>query len=157
VQRRAERTRRHRVLDEGEASSGRFAVDHEARPDRAEGYRLSVRRSDDPVERMDAVLRRYYGWYRETESMSENVQRDRGAVAPLNEVLTQTADAGLGHLADVLAAGFKGRGRVAARRRALIGLALDFWTWRRLDREGLDDAAAAAVMAQAVARAPSGH
>ena len=89
--------------------------------------------------------------------MSENVQRDRGAVAPLNEVLAQTADAGVGHLADALAAGFRDRGRVAAGRRALIGLALDFWTWRRLDREGLDDDVAAAVMAQAVARAPSGH
>src|SRR6478609_5211211 len=93
----------------------------------------------DPVERMDAVLRRYYGWYRETESMSENVQRDRGAVAPPNAALAQTADAGLALLADALAAGFRDRGRVAARRRALIGLALDFWTWRRLDREELDD------------------
>jgi AcrR family transcriptional regulator len=111
----------------------------------------------DPVERVRAVLRGYYGWYRETEAMSENVQRDRVAVAPLNEVLARTADAGLGHLADALAAGFKDRGRVAQRRRALIGLALDFWTWRRLDREGLADDAAAAVMAQAVAWAPSGH
>jgi AcrR family transcriptional regulator len=111
----------------------------------------------DPVERLRAVLRGYYVWYRETESMSENVQRDRAAVAALNEVLAQTADAGLGHLADALAAGFKDRGRVATRRRALIGLAFDFWTWRRLDREGLDDDAAAAVMAQAVASAPSGH
>jgi AcrR family transcriptional regulator len=104
----------------------------------------------DPVERVHAVLLGYYGWYRETESMSENVQRDRAAVPPLNEVLAQTADAGLGHLADALAAGFKDRGRVAPRRRALIGLAFDFWTWRRLDREGLDDDAAAALMAHAV-------
>ena len=29
---------------------------------------------------------------------------------------------------------------------ALVALALDFWTWQRLDREGLDDAAAAALM-----------
>ena len=111
----------------------------------------------DPVERVRAVLRGYYGWYRETESMSENVQRDRAAVGPLDEVLQHTADAGLGHLADALAAGFKDRGRVAAGRHAIIGLALDFWTWRRLNREGLDDDAAAAVMAQAVGCAPSGH
>ena len=111
----------------------------------------------DPAERVHAVLCGYYGWYRETESMSENVQRDRAAVTPLNELLTQTADAGLGQLADALAVGFKDRGGIAQRRRALIGLALDFWTWRRLDREGLDDDAAAAVMAQAVARAPSSH
>jgi hypothetical protein len=58
-----------------------------------------------------------------------------------------------GMLADALAGAFGGRshGRTAQSRRALIGLALDFWTWRRLDREGLDDKAAAALMARAVA------
>jgi hypothetical protein len=71
-------------------------------------------------------------------------------------VLHQTADAGLGHLADTLAARHKDRGRVARRRRALIGLVLDFWTWLRLDREGLDDDAAATVMSQAAVRAPLG-
>jgi AcrR family transcriptional regulator len=107
----------------------------------------------DPVKRMQAVLRSYYGWYRETESMSENVQRDRSAVAPLDQVLRQTADAGLAQLVDALAEGFGRRGRAARRQRALIGVALDFWTWRRLDREGLDDDAAAEVMARAVASA----
>ena len=111
----------------------------------------------DPVERVHAVLRGYYRWYRDTESMSENVQRDRGAVASLNDLLAHTADAGLSHLVDALAAGFKDRGHVAARRRALIAVALDFWTWRRLDRERLDDDAAAAAMAQAVASASSDH
>lgn len=111
----------------------------------------------DPVERMRAVLNGYYGWFRETESMSENVHRDRSAVAALDAVLAQTADAALGHLADALAGGFKDRGRVAGRRRALTGLALDFWTWRRLSRQGLDDVAAAALMAQAVACAASAH
>jgi hypothetical protein len=37
--------------------------------------------------------------------------------------------------------------------RALIRLALDFWTWRRLDREGLDDAAAADLMTELAAAA----
>jgi hypothetical protein len=35
--------------------------------------------------------------------------------------------------------------------RPLVALALDFWTWERLDREGLDDDAAAALMTAAVA------
>jgi hypothetical protein len=47
----------------------------------------------------------------------------------------------LGALAAALAAGSD---RPAAQ--ALVALALDFWTWQRLDREGLDDAAAAALM-----------
>jgi hypothetical protein len=46
-------------------------------------------------------------------------------------------------LADNLAAAFPARGRQAERLNALIRLAVDFWTWRRLSREGLDDDAAA--------------
>ena len=54
-------------------------------------------------------------------------------------------------LAAALAAGFGARGRRAVRLKALAALALEFWTWRRLDREGLDDAAAADLMTDAVA------
>jgi AcrR family transcriptional regulator len=109
----------------------------------------------DPAQRLEAVLCRQYAWYRETAPMAENVQRDRGAVAPLDELLSQTADAGLTQLTEALAGGWSARGRAAARRRALIRVALDFWTWRRLDREGLDDATAAALMARAVGCAGS--
>jgi AcrR family transcriptional regulator len=110
----------------------------------------------DPTARLEMVLRGYYSWYRETEPMAENVARDRGAVAPLDELMRETADAGFVQLAEGLAAGFGGRGRAATRRRALIRLALDFWTWHRLDREGLDDAAAAALMAGTIARGADG-
>ena len=105
----------------------------------------------DPMKRLEAVLRAHYGWYRETAPMSEKVQRDRGAVAPLDQLLRETADAGLAKLTDALCAGYFGRGRAAGHRRALIGLALDFWTWRRLSRDGLDDDDAAELMARAVA------
>jgi AcrR family transcriptional regulator len=111
----------------------------------------------DPVERVRAVLLGYYAWFRETEAMTEKVNRDRGTVAMLDAVLAQTADVALGQLADTLAGAFRDRGRVAARRRALIALSLDFSTWRRLSRQGLDDDAAAALMSQAVACAPTGH
>ena len=37
------------------------------------------------------------------------------------------------------------------RLRAHIAVALDFWTWRRLAREGLEDQAAAALMTDAAA------
>ena len=46
----------------------------------------------------------------------------------------------LAGLADRLADGFD---------RTLIALALDFWTWQRLEREGLDDAEAAELMVNA--------
>jgi hypothetical protein len=34
--------------------------------------------------------------------------------------------------------------------RALIRLALDFWTWRRLNLEGLDDGIAADLMTEVI-------
>jgi AcrR family transcriptional regulator len=111
--------------------------------------------SPDPEHRVRACLRAFYGWYRETEPMAENVQRDRAAVPALDALMTRTGDAGLSGLADALCAGFRLRGGRADRQRALIRLALDFWTWRRLDREGLDDDAAADVMTEAVACAAS--
>lgn len=105
----------------------------------------------DPVRRLEAVLRAHYGWYRETEPMAEKVQRDRGAVPPLDQLLEATADARLAELAGALTVGFGGPGRAIKHRRALIRLALDFWTWRRLDREGFDDTRAARLMANTVA------
>jgi AcrR family transcriptional regulator len=105
----------------------------------------------DPEDRVRACLRAFYGWYDETAAMAENVQRDRGAVPALDDLMTQTADARLGELADGLCAGFRLRGGRAGRQRVLIRLALDFWTWRRLHREGLDADAAADVMTEAVA------
>jgi hypothetical protein len=98
-----------------------------------------------------AALRDFYSWYRETAPMAEKVQRDRGAVPALDALMERTADAGLAQVTDALAAGFGLRGRRAERQRALIRLALDFWTWRRLDREGLDDDSAADLMTAAVA------
>jgi AcrR family transcriptional regulator len=106
---------------------------------------------DDPAERVRTTLRGFYGWYRETAPMAENIQRDRGAVPALDALMTQTADARLAELTETLTGAFRSRGRRAERQRALIRLALDFWTWRRLDREGLDDTAAADLMAELVA------
>jgi AcrR family transcriptional regulator len=105
----------------------------------------------EPTERIRAALRAFYGWYRETASMAEKIQRDRGAVPALDALMGQTADARLAQLTEVLAAGFRSRGRLAERQRALVRLTLDFWTWRRLNREGLDDDTAADLMAGAVA------
>lgn len=105
--------------------------------------------ADDFDERIRATLRGFYRWYRETEPMAQNIQRDRGAVPALDSLMQRTADARLDQLADTLAEG------VSEDRRALVRLALDFWTWRRLSHEGLDDDAAANLMTGVVARAQS--
>lgn len=101
---------------------------------------------DQPADRIHAILLGYYRWYRQTAPMAEWIQRDRGAVPSLDDLMQRTADARLAQLADALAAGLASRGRRAQRQRAIIRLALDFWTWRRLDREELDDTTAATLM-----------
>jgi AcrR family transcriptional regulator len=97
----------------------------------------------DPRERLRAVLAQLYSWYRENERMQLRVQGERSTVPELGSWMARTADVAMGGLADALA----GDGD---RPRTLIRLALDFWTWRRLSAEGLDDAEAARLMAELV-------
>jgi AcrR family transcriptional regulator len=103
---------------------------------------------EEPVERLRAVLRALYASYREREPMTAKVLRDREAVPALDALLAATMDAQQSGLADALA-GSGGR-----RARALVALALDFWTWSRLAREGLSDGEAADLMAEVAAGSP---
>jgi AcrR family transcriptional regulator len=116
---------------------------------------------DDPRERVSHLLADLYRWYRENEAMQLHVQGERATVPALAEWMARTADVGLAELASGLAAGFGLRGTRGERLRAHLALALDFWTWRRLNREGFDDATAAASMADAIAAmgtaTPVGH
>jgi len=97
---------------------------------------------EDPAERLRAALTALYGWYRETRPMQERAFGERATVPELDAWMAQSTDRMLGELAAGLSAGF-----VGPHAKALFALALDFWTWRRLDREGLDDAVAAELMA----------
>jgi AcrR family transcriptional regulator len=100
----------------------------------------------DPAERLRAALIALYGWYRENATMQERIHGERTTVPELDAWLARSSDPAMAALADGLAAGFDGP-------RALVALALDFWTWQRLDREGLDDAAAAELMTRAASAA----
>jgi AcrR family transcriptional regulator len=118
------------------ACTAHYLTQH-PRPDLAPALAI-----EDPAERLRAVLTALYGWYREAEPMQRRVHGERATVPELDAWLARSSDVALGQLADTLADGFD---------RALVALALDFWTWQRLDREGLGDAAAAALMTAAVA------
>jgi len=107
----------------------------------------SVLGQADPDARVRDALARMYAWYRETEPMLGKLFSDRASVPELDRFLEQNIDRTQAELADDLA----GRGERAQRTDALIRLALDFWTWRRLAREGLDDEGAADLMAGAIA------
>jgi AcrR family transcriptional regulator len=108
---------------------------------------------DDPVEQVLAVLRAFYTWYRETEPMQLRVHGERATVPELEAWMARSTDVALAELASALTAGFAVPAQQSKRLRAVIRLALDFWTWRRLDAEGLDDAAAAELMTAPLARA----
>ena len=105
----------------------------------------------DPGARVRDALGRLYGWYRETEPMFGKLFSDRASVPELDRFLEQNIDRTLANLANDLKAGFAVRGRRADRLHALVRVALDFWTWRRLTREGLVDEDAADLMTAAVA------
>lgn len=106
---------------------------------------------EDPAERVRALLAAFYPWYRENERMQLRVHGERATVPELERWMARTADASRAALANALTAGFSRRGRPAERLYALIVVALDFWTWHQLSRQGLSDDDAADLMADAVA------
>jgi AcrR family transcriptional regulator len=97
---------------------------------------------DDPAERLRAALAALYGWYRHTAPMQRRVCGERSSVPELDAWMAQSSDQLLATLAERLAADVD-----RPHAGPLIALALDFWTWQRLDAEGLDDATAAELMA----------
>ncbi len=106
---------------------------------------------EDPQERVSVVLGRLYRWYRENEPMIANIQRDRLLLPALDAVVSRGRDQSMAQVASALVAGFEARGRRAERVGAMVGVALDFWTWRRLNQQGIDDAAAAELMGDVIA------
>jgi AcrR family transcriptional regulator len=121
------------------ACSAHWLEEH-PQPDLASAFAL-----EDPAERLGAALVLLYGWYRENAPMQRRVFGERATVPELDAWLAQSSDLALAELAAGLSAGFE-----RPHAQALVALALDFWTWQRLDRQGLDDAAAAELMAGVV-------
>ena len=105
---------------------------------------------DDDEARIREALAAFYAWYREVEPMFGKLFSDRATVPELDRFLGEHIDRTQADLAAELAKGFGARGRRVERLRALLRVAVDFWTWRRLSDEGLDDEAAAELMAVAV-------
>ena len=102
---------------------------------------------DDPADRLRAVLTPLYGWYRETARMQRRVHGERATVPELDAWMAESTDRMLADLEAHLSAAFDG-----SHAPALVALALDFWTWERLDGQGLDDPAAAELMTSVVSR-----
>jgi AcrR family transcriptional regulator len=104
----------------------------------------------EPAERVRGVLAALYGYHRETSVLQRHIHSDRAIVPEVDAFLSESLDAQLDGLADQLVAGFKRRGGKRDRLRAVIRLALEFWTWSRLDGEGLGDEEAADLMTSSI-------
>jgi AcrR family transcriptional regulator len=108
--------------------------------------------ADDPVDRVYSLLRIVYsGLYRERRDMMRNLYRDRRVDPALDEFMRNNLDVAIEGLEEALLDGFEPEADGSARLRSLIGVALEFWTWERLTRDGTDDEAAAELMTDAIA------
>jgi AcrR family transcriptional regulator len=103
------------------------------RPDLAPVFEI-----DAPVDRLRAALVLLYGWYRDAAPMQRRVLGERASVPELDAWLARSSDVATAEMVAKLSPGLN---------RVVVAVALDFWTWSRLDREGLDDVGAAALMA----------
>jgi len=83
----------------------------------------------DPGERLQVGLTELYKWFEATEPVMTNSVRDFGAVKESAEALQPVGEI-FGRMYGVLANGWDGQ-RVSA----LLALALDFATWKKLRRE----------------------
>ncbi len=107
----------------------------------------------DPEQRLALALRELYAYYRSTEPMLDNLQRDEPTMPIVKQLFAGFRDYLLG-ARDALMHGRRARGRARRGVQAAIGHALAFPTWRSLTREqGLDDPEAIELMCQLVAAA----
>ena len=106
---------------------------------------------EDPQERVSAALTLWYGWFRETAELWSKVLSDRVALPELDRFLDSGIDQWQRDLVVALAEP-SGGPKAGHEQRVLLRLAVDFWTWQRLNNEGLDDRQAADLMAATVVR-----
>jgi AcrR family transcriptional regulator len=122
-----------------EACSG-LAMERDGPPDAAPWRAIK-----DRDERLRTGLRAIYDWYERNAQMLGCVLRDAETHAPTREISQRVYGPVMAAYRDVLGAGLN------AKQRAMLGLALSFFTWRTLTREnGLKQAVVVAAMAQAV-------
>lgn len=87
----------------------------------------------EPSERLRRGLSEQYAWFAENERRQASILRDVEAVRARGSLPDRPPFEA--PAVDVLASGWRVRGRARARLRSAIGHALSFYTWRSLERE----------------------
>jgi AcrR family transcriptional regulator len=110
----------------------------------------------DPHQRLRTALAELYGFYARTESMRGNVLRDAESMPELAALLEGSVVPYLKAVRDLLAEGWEVGEDRRKRLLATIKLAIDFHTWRSLEREsGLNREEAVESMLEGVRSAVS--
>jgi AcrR family transcriptional regulator len=105
----------------------------------------------DPEERLRTALTELYGFYSRTEPMRANVLRDAETMPELAALLEGSVVPYLETVRDLLAEGWEVRSERSRRLLATVKLAIDFHTWRSLERgSGLSREEAIETMLEAV-------
>jgi AcrR family transcriptional regulator len=105
----------------------------------------------DPQERLRTALAELYGFYTRTEPMRANVLRDAETMPELAALLEGTVVPYLEAVREMLAEGWEVRGKGRRRLLATLALAIDFHTWRSLERgSGLSREEAVELMLNAI-------
>ena len=105
----------------------------------------------DPQERLGTALTELYGFYARTEPMRANVLRDAQTMPELAALLEGSVVPYLEALHDLLAEGWEVRTGRRKHLLATLKLAIDFHTWRSLERgSGLSRKDAVETMLEAV-------
>lgn len=101
------------------------------------------RATGDAVSVCRRAFLRFYEWYRENAAMLTQIETDRQRVKTIDEVMAPFET----YLDDVTTALDRAWPKRSARRKATIRHALEFTTWRSLDRIAGSDRRAAALAA----------
>ncbi len=113
-------------------------------------------RIGDPQQRLRTALTELYGFYARTEPMRANVLRDAETMPELAALLEGSVVPYLEAVRDLLAEGWEVGDDRRKRLHATIKLAIDFHTWRSLERKsGLSREEAVEGMLEAVRSAVS--
>lgn len=121
------------------ACSG-LALERDPMPDAAPWRDIA-----DAAQRLRTGLCALYGWYERNASLAACVLRDAEHHALTREIVELRQGPSMAAYAEVLGAGLD------ERQRAMLGLALSFFTWRSLARDGgLETEGAFAAMVQAI-------
>jgi AcrR family transcriptional regulator len=133
------------IADLLRACSRRWTEQHPA-PDLAPWVEIR-----DPEERLRTALAELYGYYARTEPMRAKVLRDAETLPALAGLLEGTVVLYLRSVRELLAEGWEVRDEGRRRLLAMLALAIDFHTWRSLERgSGLSREEAVEAMLEAV-------